>query len=491
MTAIKRIILLLFIISPIYLPAQFPDGQIEDYYVTEDLDTVMLSRRHGPFWFGAMAGGNFNLDMGEVKFLRKPFEPPSDTLPSNTLIPYTPDMGGGYFMGVLADWQPAGSYFGGSLRAYVLDNWTSTAYSEVYSDTIKSEFDNTTEFTYLTISPSGRYNFHPNFHVFAGADIGLNLAYTSVLKRKHVYTGDIKHDYSYEKFNMNMRFGGHIGVAGEVVILDVNQRMRLILSPFISIHAGTAMISDNESNWNTITLRGGISLKLGPDEIVYDTLPYVPSPEPPPVILASLDRKSNIAFPGFSLESFVIRGEMAAVDRSLVEDEYRIETVVSQNVVSKPEILKAIAERADIALAGSNRPKEKTGEKIVQEKLVTNVDKSFGFTSSASTEISRDIRKYLDNVAVYMKENPAAVLGITGHSDDQGTFLQNDSRARNRAKAVADYLVKKGIRRSRLLANGKGSIEPIASNKTAAGRKKNRRVEIRIVPSAKDLRKKR
>jgi outer membrane protein OmpA-like peptidoglycan-associated protein len=264
--------------------------------------------------------------------------------------------------------------------------------------------------------------------------------------------------------------------------------MRLVLSPFVSVHAGTPMVSTDVSSWNTITFRIGFGLKLSPDVIEYDTIPYTPSLEPLPKILASLDRKSNITFPGFSLESFVIRGEMTAVDRGIVEEELKIETVVSYEVSSKPEILKAIAEKVDITLAGTAKPKEKISEALPEIELVENKDVSFEFATSASIELTREIKKHLNKVAVYMRENPGAVLGITGHSDDQGTMTENHERSVKRANAVVDYLVNKGIPKSRLLANGKGSIEPVASNKTEAGRRKNRRVDIRIVPSAQDLR---
>lgn len=496
MLKLYKLIIFLLIISPVCLVlnpvnivAQAPDGLLLDYFITVDKDTVSMKRKHGPFWFGAMGGGNFNFDMGEVKFLRKPFEEPDSSL--NQLIKYTPDIGSGYFMGAVADWQPVGSYWGGSIRAYILDIWTSSAYAEKYHDTLQSQFDNTTKFTYLTFSPAGRFNFHPNFHLFAGFDLAMNLSYSSTLKRNHIYTGDINHDYSYEKFDMKMRYGGHAGIAWEIVLLDVNQRMRLVFSPFISVHAGTAMISDNESSWNTVTLRAGITLKLGPDEIEYDTLKYVPGPEPIVPLLASLDRRSNIAFPGFDLESFVVRGEMAAVERKMVEEEFKIEPVVNQEVIAKPEILKAIAEKAEIALAGTSKPKEKVGEAIKKEKLVEDVDKIFDYATSDGTDLARETRKYLDNVADYLKEHPGATLAITGHSDDQGTFEQNDQRARLRAQKAADYLMSKGIAKSRLLANGSGSIKPVASNKTEAGRRKNRRLEIRIVPSGQDARRRR
>ncbi|ROL61538.1 OmpA family protein [Bacteroidetes/Chlorobi group bacterium ChocPot_Mid] len=487
MRLIKKIYILVFFLIPECLFSQSASGELTDFFVTPQLDTIILHRKHGPMWYGIFSGANMNFDNGSVQFLRKPNEPFDSVL--NHFMDYTPDKGSGWFLGAMGEWQPIESMFGVTARLYIMDKWSSMAFSPTYVDSMKSEYDNLVDFTYLTFSPGVRYNLHPNFHIFAGLDLGLSLAYSSYLVRKHINIGDIKHDYfEHDIYDMKMRFGGHFGIAYQIVAADINQRMRLVLSPFISIHAGTPMISTPESSWNTITFRVGLTLKLSPDVIEYDTIPFVPQTEPLPKILASLDRKSNINFPGFSLEAFTIRGEMTAVDRGLIEEDLKIESVVNYEVSSRPEILKAIAEKADIELAGIAKPKERFGEPITDIKLVENTDVSFEYSSSSSVELTREVKQYLNKVAIYMQEHPGAVLGITGHSDDQGTMQENHERSVKRAEAVVEYLMKKGIPKGRLLASGKGSIEPVASNKTEAGRRKNRRVDIRIVPSAQDLR---
>jgi outer membrane protein OmpA-like peptidoglycan-associated protein len=486
---IRYKIIILILITVLFsniLKSQSSKGYQDDYFITSDLDTIILTRSYGPLWLGAIGGGNFNLDMGEVWILRKPYDDYDEIL--NYYVKYEPEKGWGYFFGAICDWQPPGSYWGASLRAYI-DTWFSNAYwSYKNQDLLETEFYNTTKFSYLTFSPSVRFNFHPNFHLFAGPDISLNMSYLSTLKRKHEYSADIKHDYNWDQFDMNIRFMGHVGIAWEIIIADIYQKMRLAFSPYISIHAGTGMISDENNSWNTIAFRAGFSMRINPDEIKYDTLPYIPQPEPPIVLLASLDRKTNIKFPGFNLESFIISGEMTSVERGMVEEEYRIEPAVLEEAPARPEIIKAIAENPDIVLAGLGEPKEKINQEIARKNLKIDEDESFEFTTSESIDLTKELRYHLDQVAVYLKENPGAVLGITGHSDDQGTMRQNHERSVKRAEKVKAYLVRKGIEAGRLLANGKGSIEPIASNKTAAGRRKNRRVDVRIVPSAKNLR---
>ena len=72
-------------------------------------------------------------------------------------------------------------------------------------------------------------------------------------------------------------------------------------------------------------------------------------------------------------------------------------------------------------------------------------------------------------------------IEISGHTDKTGSEPLNLKLSENRAKAVMDYLIKKGIESSRIEYKGFGSLQSIADNSTAAGRTKNRRVEFKIL----------
>ena len=71
-------------------------------------------------------------------------------------------------------------------------------------------------------------------------------------------------------------------------------------------------------------------------------------------------------------------------------------------------------------------------------------------------------------------------LKLAGHTDNTGSAALNMSLSKDRAEAIRQYLVSKGANASRIEATGYGSTQPIASNKTAAGRQKNRRVEFTL-----------
>jgi OmpA-OmpF porin, OOP family len=73
------------------------------------------------------------------------------------------------------------------------------------------------------------------------------------------------------------------------------------------------------------------------------------------------------------------------------------------------------------------------------------------------------------------------VIIAVGHTDSVGSDTYNQKLSVRRAEAVKSYLVSKGIEKNRVYTEGKGEKQPVADNKTAEGRAKNRRVEIEVV----------
>ncbi|MBY8963834.1 OmpA family protein [Flavobacterium sp. D11R37] len=87
----------------------------------------------------------------------------------------------------------------------------------------------------------------------------------------------------------------------------------------------------------------------------------------------------------------------------------------------------------------------------------------------------------LENMKDILKEYPQARFSIEGHTDSDGSNALNQTLSENRAAAVVTYLVEHGIARDRLMSVGFGETKPIASNKTAAGKAQNRRVEVKLI----------
>ena len=102
------------------------------------------------------------------------------------------------------------------------------------------------------------------------------------------------------------------------------------------------------------------------------------------------------------------------------------------------------------------------------------------FFASGSAKLLPKSFKSLDEVATIMKSDDLFQIQIDGHTDAQGDDAKNQTLSDNRAKAVKDYLVSKGVPESRTNSTGYGETKPVADNKTAAGRAKNRRVEMTV-----------
>jgi outer membrane protein OmpA-like peptidoglycan-associated protein len=112
-------------------------------------------------------------------------------------------------------------------------------------------------------------------------------------------------------------------------------------------------------------------------------------------------------------------------------------------------------------------------------KVVLPGDISF---ASGSAQINTEFRPALDSLAESLNANPQTRIQVVGHSDSAGKWARNLKLSQDRALSVTAYLTAKGVSAGRLYASSLGPDKPIADNKTDAGRAKNRRVELEIVP---------
>ena len=87
----------------------------------------------------------------------------------------------------------------------------------------------------------------------------------------------------------------------------------------------------------------------------------------------------------------------------------------------------------------------------------------------------------LDDLVSKVTDINLEVIIAVGHTDSVGSDAYNQKLSVRRSEAVKAYLVSKGIEKNRVYTEGKGEKQPVADNKTAEGRAKNRRVEIEVV----------
>ena len=99
-----------------------------------------------------------------------------------------------------------------------------------------------------------------------------------------------------------------------------------------------------------------------------------------------------------------------------------------------------------------------------------------------SADINASFYPVLNSVAKVLNKYSNSTVLVSGHTDNTGSAEYNLNLSKMRAESVAAYLEGQGVKSNRVEVMGMGYSNPIASNDTAAGREKNRRVEIKIIP---------
>jgi OOP family OmpA-OmpF porin len=114
----------------------------------------------------------------------------------------------------------------------------------------------------------------------------------------------------------------------------------------------------------------------------------------------------------------------------------------------------------------------------VATKVTYAADAFFDFNKSV---VKPDGKAKLDDLVGKIKDINLEVIIAVGHTDAVGGDAYNQKLSVRRSESVKAYLVSKGIEKNRVYTEGKGEKQPVADNKTAEGRAKNRRVEIEVV----------
>lgn len=121
-----------------------------------------------------------------------------------------------------------------------------------------------------------------------------------------------------------------------------------------------------------------------------------------------------------------------------------------------------------------------TGVAVTQtpdNQLKLNIPTDVSFDTNRA-DIKPNLRPILDQFAQGLSSQPNTEIRIIGHTDNTGSDAVNDPLSVRRAQSTKDYLTERGVDANRIMVMGRGEREPVAENTTAAGRAKNRRVEI-------------
>ncbi|KQZ30389.1 OmpA family protein [Duganella sp. Root1480D1] len=143
------------------------------------------------------------------------------------------------------------------------------------------------------------------------------------------------------------------------------------------------------------------------------------------------------------------------------------------NVWSKR--MEAQKQQMEQATQGTGVQVSQTGD----NRLKLEIPSDISFDTGRS-DIKPDFRPILDRFASTLNENPATTVSIVGHTDSTGNASVNQPLSVERAAHTRDYLATRGVSPTRIVIEGRGEQEPVASNDDAAGRARNRRVEIYV-----------
>jgi len=157
-----------------------------------------------------------------------------------------------------------------------------------------------------------------------------------------------------------------------------------------------------------------------------------------------LERGKNYNL-SFEAEGYLFQSENVSLPKEMVY------STIEKNIVMQPIV---------------------AGSKIV----LNNV-----FFDSNKSKLRKESFPELDKIFKLLKEKSDIKVEIAGYTDNKGDDKLNKKLSQDRANAVQDYLVKKGINKTRLIAKGYGKEQPVATNDTDAGRQLNRRVEMKIL----------
>jgi outer membrane protein OmpA-like peptidoglycan-associated protein len=95
-------------------------------------------------------------------------------------------------------------------------------------------------------------------------------------------------------------------------------------------------------------------------------------------------------------------------------------------------------------------------------------------------EVKSEFRSVISSLGDALKSQPSTSIDIIGHADSTGADAYNQALSERRAQSVAYWLQDQGVQAPRLVAYGRGELQPIASNVTDQGRARNRRVEVKV-----------
>ena len=440
----------------------------------QTLQAQTLQRVKPVWWFGQSGAVNYNTYRGTTQKLNNEFSTPTAFHKGDGFRPYA---------SVLAEYRP-GRTFGGMLNV-AYDNRGGEF------DEVKAPCDCPanlkTNLSYVTIEPSLRIKpFSIPFYVFAGPVISFNV--TNRFTYKQEKQNDVRDDWSDIKKPV---FSGQVGAGFDIPVSAKGSATQFTISPFASFQSDLGRSPRKIESWAIYTVRAGIALKFGTGKIAAPIVSIVP-PVAEIVVPPVTDRDGD-GIPDTADKCPDVPGiakyqgcPIPDTDGDGINDELdKCPTVFGlaryQGCPIPDTDGDGVNDEEDKCPTRPG-PVSNKGCPVIAKEVIEKINFAAKnvFFATGSFKLLPKSFKSLDEVVRLMKADESLMIDIDGHTDAQGSDESNQVLSDNRAGAVKNYLTEKGIDASRLKSSGFGETKPVADNKTAAGRAKNRRTEMTV-----------
>lgn len=426
--------------------------------VLDNKDTLIITSGYGDFWFGVFGGPNLGTYLGDLNLALS-----RSAQLRNLGRHFGSGSSLGYFIGGMAEWNPP--EWGWGLRLHVaLFDVRDGAFESLENQSVLAEYEGETRFNYLTISPSARMDVVGGLYVFGGLDFELNTGSEAVVVPTVDSTALIRERRAVQLDVHGFRMGIHVGAAYEVLMLEVAQSARVRFAPFLSLHYGTEVTNNLNSDLNLGFMRLGLELKVALNSETRILRRYDPTYLEPTVYLATLTNRFDYEIPSIQPSERIAVAALDIMPRPVPEAPVIDSVTVEPPTVASAEVRTPRPRRPAIQLAGLN------------EEFILGVD-----GGALSTDLTGESYDYLDAVVNFLNQNSSVEVQIAGYTDNFGTPEETQRVSELRANHVYNYLQRKGINPNRLYRSGLGARSPIANNITEEGRKRNRRVAITLI----------